>query len=292
MLDAQTILITGGAGNIGTKLAAALGSEPWVRRITIADMVPAKHLPPKAETLIADFSKPDGGWLRAAEQADTIVHLAAASASPHSGWAEAQVSFDMTAMLLEAATKRDCRFLFGSSNHVMGKYKEANLGPGELTVTLPPEPGTIFLVDGAERDRQAYGATKLMGERALLAAAAAPGSRLTGVAMRIGWCQPGQNHPRTITAGESRVVTEVGATPHVARDLRWFRNMWLSNRDLVGMFLAAITADASNWPARGIVLNCVSGNKETPWDLEPSREWLGYAPVDDVWDVLSKEHAL
>ena len=110
--------------------------------------------------------------------------------------------------------------------------------------------------------------------------------------MRIGWCQRGENHPRTITAGETRVVTEVGATPEVARDLRWFRNMWLSNRDLVGMFLAAITADESNWPTRGIVVNCVSGNKATPWDLEPSRQWLGYTPIDDVWEVLSKEHAL
>jgi hypothetical protein len=110
--------------------------------------------------------------------------------------------------------------------------------------------------------------------------------------MRIGWCQPGENHPRTITAGETKTVTEVGASPEVAQDLRWFRNMWLSNRDLVGMFLAAIDADADAWPARGIVINCVSANQNMPWDLEPSRQWLGYTPLDDVWEVLSKEHAL
>lgn len=280
--DARTVFITGGSGNLGSKLVMALETQAWAERIIVGDIVPPKTAPARAETLIADFSKPDGGWREAAEAADVIVHLASANPAPDSGWPEAATSFDMTSMLLAAAAGHACRFLFGSSNHVMGKYKDADLGPGELTTSLPPSPGTPLLIDGVVQHPQAYGATKLMAERALVVAAAAPGSKLTGVAIRVGWCQRGVNHPRTM---------HVSGQPHSesSRDLRWFRNMWLSDRDLTGTFIAAMTANSDNWPERAIVVNGVSNNHGTPWDLEPTRRWLGYHPVDDVWATLGDQ---
>lgn len=276
----QTILITGGAGNLGLKLATVLAEQSWVRRIILGDRVPVQNVPLKGESLVCDFTKRDGGWREAAETADAIIHFAASNSSPHATWSDAVTSFDMTSMLLEAAATHECRFVFGSSNHVMGKYKELNLGPGELTTSLPPLPGTWLTVDGNRRDPQAYGASKLMGERAMLAVAAGLNSRLTGVAVRVGWCLPGENNPESILA-------PMGPAEAVTSDLAWSRNMWLSNRDLAGIFVAAIKSNADVWPERGIVVNGVSNNRNTPWDLEPTRRWLGYAPVDDVWALVA-----
>lgn len=128
---AQTILITGGAGNLGTKLAAHLSPSDWVGRIILLDVVPPPAFPPKAEGLIADLKDPRGGWTEAVAAADAIVHFAAENPYPGCTWAEAAASLDMTANLILAARRRPLRFVFASSNHVMGRYKEEGLGAGE-----------------------------------------------------------------------------------------------------------------------------------------------------------------
>jgi hypothetical protein len=72
------------------------------------------------------------------------------------------------------------------------------------------------------------------------------------------------------------------------RDLRWFRNMWLSNRDFVALFERAVLADAAAWPRPGIVVNGMSANAGMPWDIETTGALLGYHPLDDVWAELSR----
>jgi hypothetical protein len=80
----------------------------------------------------------------------------------------------------------------------------------------------------------AYAASKLMGDRACLAEAHRSGGALTSVCVRIGWCQPGENRPEMInTSGLPGAEKSTG--PDTKRDLRWFRNMWLSNRDFVAV---------------------------------------------------------
>jgi nucleoside-diphosphate-sugar epimerase len=74
----------------------------------------------------------------------------------------------------------------------MGGYKEADLGPGELTTALPPDPGTWFHTPAGPQRYLAYAASKLMGERIVAAGAVASGGLMTGVSLRIGWCQGGR----------------------------------------------------------------------------------------------------
>jgi nucleoside-diphosphate-sugar epimerase len=282
----MNVMITGGAGNLGTKLAAHLVGLDWCKRILLLDVVAPKSMPGKAEAVIADLSDPRGGWTTAAAYSDAIVHFGALNPYPGCAWSEAATSLDMTSNLILAASRHPCRFVFASSNHVMGRYKEETIGAGELTTDLEPMPGTRYKQNGILHDSPSYATSKLMGERLLVTAADAHDSRLTGVALRIGWCQPGDNHPRTISADGMPVIDIAVESPEAARDLRWFRNMWLSNRDFLSVFTAAITADASGWPSRGLVLNAMSNNAGMAWDLKPTCAYLGYEPQDDVWAVL------
>jgi nucleoside-diphosphate-sugar epimerase len=100
----------------------------------------------------------------------------------------------------------------------------------------------------------AYAASKLMDERACLAEAHRSNGGLTGVCVRIGWCQPGENRPEMInTPGLPGEETNPGLDTE--RDLRWVRNMWLSNRDFTAVMERALLADAQAWPQPGIVVN-------------------------------------
>jgi nucleoside-diphosphate-sugar epimerase len=287
MADPQTVLITGGAGNLGTKLAAHLSMQPWCERIILCDVVAPRAVPPKAEALQSDLLDPAGGWREAAQVADAVVHFAAVNPYPDATFAEAADSLQMTANLFLALAGTAARLVFATSNHVMGRYKEEAVAAGKLTTDLPPLPGTRAIENGILKDSPAYASAKLMGERLLVAVAGAPGSRVTGVALRIGWCQPGENHPRTISGDGMPVDTDAKpVTGDALRDLIWFRNMWLSNRDFCGIFEAALRADAAGWPARALVLNAMSNNAGMPWDLAPTRRYLGYAPQDDAWALL------
>lgn len=286
MAAPATVMITGGAGNLGQKLAAHLSAREWCRRVLLVDRV-AASCPAKAEAVVSDLGDANApAWQEALAAADAVVHFAAANPYPDCTWAEAARSFDMTANLLARKADRARRFVFASSNHVMGGYKEDDPGPGALTTDLPPKPGTRFYLAGGYRADAAYATAKLMGERALLAAAAASGGNLTGVALRIGWCQPGENHPRTIS-GDGLPDAEHGTGyDGRERDMRWFRAMWLSNGDFVRAVECALTADAGGWPAPGIVVNAMSANAGMPWEIETARRLTGYAPVDDVWTEL------
>src|SRR5262249_39321599 len=113
------------------------------------------------------------------------------------------------------------------------------------------------------------------------------GGRLTTVATRVGWCQPGANHPRTLNLSGSPGVE--GPPPKNAeeeRDLRWFRNMWLSNRDFLDLYERAFLADPAGWPSPAIGVNGMSANRDMPWDVETTKRLIGYRPQDDVWSQL------
>ena len=289
-----TIAITGAGGNLGSKLAAHLVTRDWCTRIFALD----RHPLPEALTggkiapVIADIANAnDRRWHEAADSADAIVHCAAQNPAPNSDWSEAAGAFDMTMNLLLRAQKHKCRFIFASSNHAMGGYKDATIpGSGLISGDTPPLPGTR-LFNGVEYlSSFAYGSSKLMGERACLAVAEASGGRLTAVSTRIGWCMREPNRPdRIVASGGTRPKSPATADAAQAeRDLTWFRNMWLSDRDLTGQFEAAILADSSRWPAPAVVVSAVSGNSGTLWDVDEVKRFLGYVPQDDVWVELKK----
>ena len=291
----RSVLITGAGGNLGQKLISHLLARDWCERIVGLDhtVPPSSAIAPvgRVEWVSADLTDPsETQWRDAFAGIDAVVHFAAQNPYPDAPWDDATASFDMTLNMLAAAAQAGThRVVFASSNHVMGQYKDApladGLAAGALTTDLPPGPGTHWfngreMVQGFD-----YAASKLMGERACLAEAHRSGGALTSVCVRIGWCQPGENRPHTInTSGLPGANESHGHDTE--RDLRWFRNMWLSNRDFVHLMERALLADAARWPAPGIVVNGMSANAGMPWDLSATEALLGYASRDDIWRHL------
>jgi nucleoside-diphosphate-sugar epimerase len=317
----RRVVVSGACGNLGRKVIEALAATPWCERIIGIDRHDdAATFSAEAQsrlTLIArDLTQPKAAWRDALAGADAVVHLAARNPAPDARWGEALASVDMTANLLLAAAEAGVgRFVFASSNHVMGGYKDAPLadamGPGRLTAELEPAPGTRWHNGISMVDSMAYSTSKVMGERLCKAVAEAAGSEpsgngltgngltgngltgngLTSVALRIGWNQPGENDPRTINHSGSHWGSAAGAamSEDDRRALRWYRGMWLSNTDLAALFTAAVTADAGAWPSRHIIVNGVSRNRNTDWELASAEALIGYTPRDDLYDHITPE---
>lgn len=306
-----TVAVTGALGNLGTKLARHLVRVPEVARVACIDA----REPDSAHTAAmaaagkghADVVWWSGGDLRDAGDerwrgglvdADAVVHFAAQNPYPEASWADAAASMDINANVVGACTapgSRVRRLVFATSNHVCGRYKDApradSLAPGGLHPGLEPAVGTVWHTGEQGMDSTPYATAKLAGERMARAAATAPGSPLTAVCVRIGWCQPGDNSPTTLSAAGTPTVSrgdaddasaDADAADELARADLWFRRMWLSNRDFQAVFERALLADASAWPSPCIVVNGMSDNTAMVWSLVEGRELLGYEPKDDV----------
>jgi nucleoside-diphosphate-sugar epimerase len=277
------VAITGANGNLGRKLIAAFLKAPEIAVIHAVDRDVA-GLSSEASRVIpvtADLRRPLPADALAA--LDAVVHLAAQNPYPDATWEDASASFDMTANLVEASAKAKLRrVVFASSNHVMGGYKDTPvaLSDGGLTPDLPPLVGTRVQSTHGPIDSTAYAAAKLMGERAV--AAKAESGAFSAVSLRIGWCQPGENSPDTISAAGTPKSGPSDADPQGERDLSWFRAMWLSNGDFVRAIIAALSADSAAWPSPAIIVNAMSANRPSPWNLSAGRKLIGYDPRDDV----------
>lgn len=301
----QSVAITGGLGNLGTKLLRHLASLGTMHRLVGLDVRPASvdqaanllaglTAPPALDFVTCDLANyQDRRWRDVIEQVDAVVHFAAQNPYPEATWEEAALSLDMTLHVANAAveSKQTKRVVFATSNHVMGRYKDdplwASVGPGELTTALPPGTGTIWHTGEKEMDSTPYATAKLMGERVCKAAAALAQGRTTLASVRIGWCQPGANLPTTLSAAGTPTQTRATSTTLddavLARADRWFKEMWLSNRDFLQLFEKAILADGTLWPDGYILVNGMSNNRGMKWSLAETQRWLGYMPQDDVY---------
>jgi nucleoside-diphosphate-sugar epimerase len=249
---------------------------------------------PKARYVVADLTDPgDRRWLDALARADVLVHFATRNPLPNCTWEEATESLVMTAALIDAALAAAVpRLVFASSNHVMGGYKDhplaSKLTAGSLTTAMPPEPGTRTAPNGISARPTAYATSKLYGEALAAAKARASDGRLTSVSVRIGWCMPGENDPAQINALAIPLPPAETAAANAANpgDLAWFRGMWLSNRDFAAVMECAIRADAAGWPAPAIVVNGMSANTGSVWDIATTRRLIGYQAADDWTKVI------
>jgi uronate dehydrogenase len=253
-MEVKTVLVTGAAGNLGSKLRHHLERGYALRLLDIN---------PRAERNVveADLSRWDRNWVDQFQGVDVAVHLAA-DGTAHQSWPRVVgPNIDATINVFQAAVQAGVkRVVFASSNHVMGGYQNEP-DPARLTTELPPRPGTHYVVEGQHRDSTAYAATKLFGER--LGKCYADAHDLSVIALRIGWVRPGPNRSQDIPP-------ERGP---------WFRLMWLSNRDFCQLMDRCITADLR---VRFAVVNGMSANTGMRWDIEYTRQLLGYAPRDDV----------
>lgn len=199
-----TVLITGAAGNIGTKLRAHFSGLGWTLRALDAD--------PGGDDAItrADLAEWDDTWARLFAGVDTVIHLAG-DPSPGANWASAQrLNIDLTANVYEAAARHAVRrVVFASSNWVMAGHRP---GVGPLTTDMEPYPVNP------------YGVSKLVGERMGRALHLRCG--ISVICFRIGYAQRGDNQPGTHMGWST-----------------WGQAMWLSDRDLCHAMERAVLAD-------------------------------------------------
>jgi nucleoside-diphosphate-sugar epimerase len=299
----DTILVTGALGNAGWKLVCHLARHSGAERIVGVDVVDpgvehsatlkqiAQQRPgsgPRVELRAADLTDwDDARWREGVAGARAVVHLAARNPRPEATWSDAVASLDMTANLIAAAADSDPlrRFVFMSSSHVMGGYLNADVGPGELDTDREPAPGTVWHAGARRMDATAYATAKLAGERICRTLARRSRGKVTVACLRIGWVQVGPNLPDTLSAAGTpgmEPVKEAAADPDVARAGRWFRELWLSNRDYAQLVERAIEADGATWPEGFVIVNGMSRNPGLRWSLEEARRWLQWEPVDGL----------
>ena len=297
----RRIAITGACGNLGWKLLCHLVQQPDIAQVfgIGLDLPTDKQCDElnqldghaKATFAQADLTDhKDRRWQELVEQSDGVVHFAAQNPFPEATWDDATKSLDMTLNVANAAVAAGVRrFVFASSNHVMGRYKDAplskSIGPGELATDIEHAVGTVWAAGDVAMDSTIYAVAKSSGERVCHALARKPGGNTEFVCTRIGWCQPGDNHPATLSSAGTPTQdssASAGEDLESARNDRWFKSMWLSNRDFLQLFSHALFADRTTWPAPCIVVNAMSHNEQMPWSLRESRDWLDYKPEDGI----------
>jgi uronate dehydrogenase len=254
MPDAKLVLITGAAGNLGSKLRRHLEGRYPLRMLD-------RDARGDSAVRQADLSRWDNAWVQLFRGVDTVFHLAASAVAQQSWSQVVAPNVDAVAHVFQAAVAGGVRrVVYASSNHVMGGYKD-DPEPPLLTTQTPPRPGARYEVAGELRDSTPYGAAKLFGER--LGKCFADAYGVSVLAIRIGWVRPGENRPQD-------VPPERGP---------WFRLMWLSNRDYCHLMDCCLQTDPALHFA---VLHGMSANTGMRWDLESTRRLVAYRPQDDV----------
>ncbi len=219
-------------------------------------LLDANPAPDDPDVFKADLSIFDEDWITHFHGVDTVVHLAANSNELCSLSELLEPNMDAMANVFNAAALAGVdRIVFASSNHVMGGYKDR--GDEPITTDLPPRPGNP------------YGMLKLVGER--MGQSLALAFDLTFIALRIGWVPEGRNRSETLPDD-------------------WGKKMWLSNHDLVQLFDAAVEAEIED--RSFVVVNGVSRNHGTRWDLTAAAEILGYLPADDAFATVHPAEAV
>jgi nucleoside-diphosphate-sugar epimerase len=281
----RRIVITGANGNLGRKIIPALLRLETVEAIVGLDpRMPEDRIDPRVESRETDLTRPISQWSDALAGADTIIHLAATNTSPDSGWDHAFAAFDMTARLaLYSVANGVERMIFASSNHAMGGHfhmEGPSPEPGSLKGDLLPWPGTKWSGGGREVHSIIYGSSKGYGERMMAMAAEASEGRLTTISIRIGWVQMGENRRETISSDGMPVPRGEEPSNDDTPAARWFKGMWMSNRDLEQLLCRAVEADTVSWPSASIVVNGVSNNPQMGWSLDEGERYIGYVPLD------------
>src|SRR5262249_41181956 len=154
----KTVLITGAAGNLGSKLRQHLQGRYNLRLLDVE---------PRGDGAIvsADLSVWDRQWVDCFTGSDVVIHLAG-NPLAHQTWPNViGPNIDAMINVFDAAVgARVPRLIFASSNHVMGGYKD-DPHVKRLGHDTPPRPGARYEVDGEQRDSTPYAAAKLFGER-------------------------------------------------------------------------------------------------------------------------------
>jgi nucleoside-diphosphate-sugar epimerase len=251
---AESVLITGSSGTIGTVLANALADDYTVRGV---DRRAPNTKGTTVATTLADMT--DLGAVESAfEGADVVIDLAART-SQYLDWDPAyENNYAATRNAFEAANRVGARrLIFASSNHAVGNfemdspYKE--IVEGDYSGL---KPGQFERVDEncPIRPDGAYGIGKALGESIGRYYSDVHG--LSVMCLRIGTVNP-QDLPLTV------------------------RNMatFLFHKDLIQLVRRCIEAPPS---ARFGIYYGVSNNRWRFWDLANAERDIGYVPTEDA----------
>jgi nucleoside-diphosphate-sugar epimerase len=230
----QLLVITGGAGRIGTALRPLLRPQYRLRVVDVRE--------PPAELDGDEYLPGDVSRFADAEQAmagaHAVLHLAG-NASTSATWDQVRTTnIEATNNVFEAARRQGVRrVVFASTNHVMGFYNLEKAWP--IDTRSPIRPDSL------------YGVSKAFGEA--LARYYADAFDMSMICLRIGWFTP--------SIPDSAVLNP----------------LWISARDL-----AQIVQRCLETPRRFGIYNATSNNPQRQWDLQSSRDELGYEPQDVV----------
>ena len=233
------VLITGGGGFLGVRLAQALRARDAAARITLLDVAFAPDVAARFDCVAGDLAEP-GVVERALGRATSVFHLAAVV----SGGAEAdfdlgyRVNLDGTRALLEACRKlpKPPRFVFASSVAAFGGTL-----PEVLDDSTTPTPQT------------SYGTQKVIGE--YLVADFTRKGMVDGRSLRLPTIVVRPGKPNLAASSfASGIIREplngVASDCPVPEDT----GMWiLSPRRVVEAFLHAHDLPGSAWPSSRVV---------------------------------------
>ncbi|HEX7402432.1 MAG TPA: D-erythronate dehydrogenase, partial [Usitatibacter sp.] len=234
------ILITGGGGFIGSRLAAALKARDPEARITLLDMAFPPGLDSQFTCITGDVAAPKVIAKALGSDTDSIFHLAAVV----SGGAEADfelgyhVNLDGTRELLEAARKLAAppKFVYASSVAAFGGEL-----PDVLDDTTTPAPQT------------SYGTQKVIGE--YLVADFTRKGFVDGRSMRLPTIVVRPGKPNLAASSfASGIIREPLAGVEAVCPVPDTTGVWiLSPRRVVEAFIHAHDLPSSAWPTTRVV---------------------------------------
>lgn len=202
------VLVTGGAGFIGRRVAGALLAEG--HQVTVADLRPHPD-GDRVRSVIGDLTDPRTVAQAVEPGTDAIIHLAAVTSvleSVKDPVRTYRLNVDATARLLETARENEVRtFVLASTNAVVG----GGAGAGSMNESATPRPLTP------------YGATKAAAEMILSAYTSCYG--IAGVALRFsnvygpGMAEKDSFIPRLMRAARDGEGVQVRGDGSMRRDV-------------------------------------------------------------------------
>lgn len=174
----KRILITGAAGNIGTKLSSAFAAK--------YDLILLDRKKIDVPTAIcADLSTYDKNWATYFEHISAVIHLAA-NPNERARWQELiRDNIDSVLNVCHACVKNKvARLIFASSCHTMGGYRHKNVDL--ITPDMEPLPDCD------------YGVSKVIGER--ICNSFSELYPLSVICLRIGWVPREDKRPSKETS--------------------------------------------------------------------------------------------
>ncbi|AFZ72537.1 NAD-dependent glucose-6-phosphate dehydrogenase Azf [Natronobacterium gregoryi] len=243
---AQSVLLTGAAGRVGTAILDGLVDEREYEWRLLDRDPPTEDQP--GEFVVADITDEEA-VREAMDGVDAVIHLAGDPRKTAPWESVLPNNIDGTRVVYEAAVDAGVeKVAFASSNHAVGAYET-----DERTPEMYREDDQ-FRLDGNELPRPGnlYGVSKAAGE--VLGRYYHDEHGLSVVCVRIG----------NLTEGHPPVDYERGQA------------MWLSYRDCAHLFDRCIQADYDYEIVYGI-----SDNDRKYYSIERAREVLGYEPQDN-----------